>query len=110
VSDTKLIVAFAIVYLASLAAGGGLLVLALHRGDGPVHPPEEGGRGPKRLPDSPRRPDGGPPMPIARPAVLACENPHASRTWNPGRSAARRGSRSDRRRDRQPGQRTRESA
>jgi hypothetical protein len=65
-SDTKLIVAIAILHLVALAAGGGLLLLAFRGGDGYDHPHAEGGRGPDQPPDPPRRP--GPPLPSATPA------------------------------------------
>jgi hypothetical protein len=74
-SDTKLIVAIGILHLVALAAGGGLLLLAFRCGDGYDHLHEEGGRGPDRPPDPPRRPIGGPPMPIATPARVRLREP-----------------------------------
>jgi hypothetical protein len=67
-SDTKLMVAIGVLHLIALAVGGGLLLLAFRGGDGYDHRHEEGGRGPDQPPDPPRRPIGGPPMPVATPA------------------------------------------
>jgi hypothetical protein len=74
-SDTKLIIAIGILHLVALAAGGGLLLLALRSGDGYDHPHEGGGRGPEQPPDPPRRPIGGPPMSIATPARVRLREP-----------------------------------
>jgi hypothetical protein len=73
VSDTKLIVAFALLHLAALAAGGGLLLLALRSGDasGQPHRPGWG----NRPPDQPQRPIGGPPLPSATPARVRLRGP-----------------------------------
>jgi hypothetical protein len=74
-SDTKLMVVIGLLHLVALAAGGGLLLLALHGGDGYDHLHEGGGRGPEQPPDPPRRPIGGPPMPIATPARVRLREP-----------------------------------
>jgi hypothetical protein len=74
-SDTKLIVAIGILHLVALAAGGGLVLLALRGGDGYDHLRAEGGRDPHQPPDPPRRPIGGPPLPSATPARVRLREP-----------------------------------
>jgi hypothetical protein len=74
-SDTKLMIAFAILHVGALAAGGALLLLALSGGDGYAHPHREGGSGGDQPPDPPRRPIGGPPLPVAKPARVRLREP-----------------------------------
>jgi hypothetical protein len=73
-SDTELVVLFAMLHLLALAAGGGLLLLALHAGDrnDPHHERGAGGNGP---PDPPRGPITGPPLPVAAPARVRLRGP-----------------------------------
>jgi hypothetical protein len=74
-ADTKLVVLFAMLHLVAIAAGGGLLLLALH-GDDPHHLPRHPrGEGGNRPPDPPLRPTGGPPMPAATPARVRLREP-----------------------------------
>lgn len=74
-ADTKLVVLFAMLHFVAIAAGGGLLLFALHGDDPyhmPGHPPGEGGN---RPPDPPPRPTGGPPIPAATPARVRLREP-----------------------------------
>jgi hypothetical protein len=74
-SDTKLIVAFALLHVVALAAGGGLLLLAFSGGDGYDHARGEGGSGGDQPPDPPRLPIGGPPLPVATAARVRLREP-----------------------------------
>jgi hypothetical protein len=74
-SDAKLMIVFAILHVAALAAGGALLLLALSGGDGYANPHREGGAGGDEPPDAPRRPTGGPPLPVAKPARVRLREP-----------------------------------
>ena len=74
-SDTKLMIAIGILHLVALGVGGGLLLLAFRGGDGYEHPHAEDGRGPEQPPDPPRRPIGGPPLPVATPARVRLREP-----------------------------------
>jgi hypothetical protein len=99
-SDTKLIVAIAVLHLVALAAGGGLVLLALRGGDGYDHPHAEGGRGPDQPPDLPRRPIGGPPLPVAMPARIRLREPARLADLHP--PPPRRAPREPRRRETRP--------
>jgi hypothetical protein len=74
-TDTELVVLFAVLHLVALAAGGGLLLLALHGGN--RHDDSHNGRGwdGNRPPEPPRRPIGGPPLPVATPARVRLREP-----------------------------------
>jgi hypothetical protein len=74
-NDTELVVLFAILHLIALAAGGGLLLLAFSGDDGyeDVHPDRRSGG--DQPPDPPRRPIGGPPLPVAAPARVRLREP-----------------------------------
>jgi hypothetical protein len=74
-SDTKLIVVFAILHVVALAAGGGLLLLAFAGGDGYDHPHDGGGPGGDQPPDPPCRPIAGPSLPVATPARVRLREP-----------------------------------
>jgi hypothetical protein len=90
-SDTKLIVAFAILHIVAVAAGGGLLLLAFSGGDGYDHPHGERGSGGDQPRAPPRRPIGGPPLPVATPARVRLREPArlADLLLPPRRRAAR---------------------
>jgi len=98
-NDTELVVLFAMLHLIALAAGGGLLLLAFSGGDGYQDTHPDRGSGGDDPPDPPRRPIGGPPLPVAaparvrlrEPARLADLLPPAPRRWTrePNRPAPR---------------------
>jgi hypothetical protein len=74
-NDTKLIVAFAFLHLVALAAGGGLLLLAIRGGDEHERLHGQGGWDGYRSPDPPRRPTGSPPLPVAASARVRLREP-----------------------------------
>lgn len=71
-SDTELVV---LLHLIALAAGGGLLLLAFSGGDGYEDAHPDRGSGGDRPPDPPRRPIGGPQLPVAAPARVRLREP-----------------------------------
>jgi hypothetical protein len=74
-TDTELVVLFAMLHLVALAGGGVLLFLAFSAGDGYEDAHHERGSGGGPLPDAPRRPTGGPPLTIAKPARVRLREP-----------------------------------
>ncbi len=74
-TDTELVVLFAMLHLVALAAGGGLLLLALHGGDRHDDRHNGPGWGGNRPPAPPRRPIGDPPLPVATPARVRLREP-----------------------------------
>jgi hypothetical protein len=74
-TDTKVIVAFALLHVVALAAGGGLLLLAFAGSDGYEHSHGDGGSGGDQPPDPPRRPIGGPPLPVGSAARVRLREP-----------------------------------
>jgi hypothetical protein len=74
-ADTELVVLFAVLHLVALAAGGGLLLLAFSGGDGYEDTHHDRGSGGDHPSDPPRRPIGGPPLPVATPARVRLREP-----------------------------------
>ena len=74
-NDTELVVLFAMLHLIALTGGGALLLLAFSGDDGyqDMHP--DRGPGGDQPPDPPRRPIGGPPLPVAAPARVRLREP-----------------------------------
>jgi hypothetical protein len=94
-TDTELVVLFAILHLIALAAGGGLLFLALSGGDGYADAHHKRGPGGDPPPDPPPGPLGGPPLPITAPAGIRLREP--ARLADLLRPVPRRGTREPRR-------------
>jgi hypothetical protein len=74
-TDTELVVLFAILHLVALAAGGGLLLLAISGGDGYADAHRKRGTDDGSPPDPPPGPVGGAPLPVAAPARVRLREP-----------------------------------
>jgi hypothetical protein len=74
-TDTELVVLIAILHLIALAAGGGLLLLALSSGNGYADAHHTRGTGGEPPPDPPTGPVGGPPLAVAAPARVRMREP-----------------------------------
>jgi hypothetical protein len=73
--DVQLIVALSAMHVIAIAAGVGLLLLALHGGRPEPEPPPAGDDGDGGSRHQPSRPKGGPPLPDADPSPVRLRGP-----------------------------------